>query len=286
MTGFAKKELSENGINVNVELKSLNGRNLEISCKLPRNIIKYEIELREIIRKAIARGTINLFVSFEYDNVGEVKLNHEKASAYFQSLKQLKSKLKIRDAVSLENLLLFSEDFMEKEGIGDESNEIRIVKKGLREAIKILEQGRKREGQNINKDFSIRINNIHNIVEEVESLGIERIPTEREKIRQRIAQLFENDEIDEQRLQMEMVLMADKLDIAEECVRLHSHIKYFHDLLKSKEPVGRKITFLLQEMHREVNTIGSKANDAIISQHVVSLKEEIERIREQAQNIE
>jgi uncharacterized protein (TIGR00255 family) len=145
---------------------------------------------------------------------------------------------------------------------------------------------RLKEGKQILNDINNRMKKISDNVNKIEKLGIEKIPAERERLRQRIAQMFESDEYDEQRLQTEMVLMADKLDISEECVRLYSHFKFFNETVKANEPSGRKLNFLLQEMNREINTIGSKASDAYISQLVVLVKEELERIREQIQNIE
>lgn len=145
---------------------------------------------------------------------------------------------------------------------------------------------RKNEGKELAKDIRTRIKTIEERLDRIEERSMQRVPEERERLRARIAQLFESDEIDEQRLQLEILLLADKLDCSEEIVRLRSHIKFFLEALKSTEPVGRQLNFLLQEMHREINTIGSKANDAEISQLVVSVKEELERIREQVQNIE
>jgi uncharacterized protein (TIGR00255 family) len=142
------------------------------------------------------------------------------------------------------------------------------------------------EGTQILKDLQFRLKNVSSTLQKIEALGIKKIPLERERLRQKVAMLFDSDEIDEHRIQMELVLLADKLDISEECVRLNSHIKFMFESLKSKEPVGKKINFLLQEMNREINTIGSKANDTEISHLVVSAKEELERLREQIQNIE
>jgi len=152
--------------------------------------------------------------------------------------------------------------------------------------LKSLDKMKRDEGTKLSKDLQNRMKKIKNSVKEIETVGMARIPEERQKYREKIAQLFESDEIDEHRIQMEIVLIADKLDISEECVRMNSHIKYFFESFKTEEPIGRKINFLLQEMNREINTIGSKANNAQISHLVVSTKEELEIIREQIQNIE
>lgn len=287
MTGFSRNELSEQGITVNVEIKSVNGRYLEPSIRLPRNLQYLETELREILKKSIERGTVQLNVNLELEKQeSPFALDEDAAKHTFDVLQSLRSHLKLREVVKMEHLLQFSSNFISKNEIEDEKLQENLIKKTVREALRLLDNMRKREGTNIAKDIKKRINFISKTVEEIEQKGYERIPQEREKLRQKIAQLFENDEIDEQRLQMEIVLMADKLDISEECVRLKSHFKFFDEAMKGNESAGRKINFLLQEMHREINTIGSKANNADISQLVVIVKEELERIREQIQNIE
>ncbi len=287
MTGFSKAEASEAGVNVVVELKSLNGKNLEINCRMPRTISHKELEVREIIRSALTRGTISCNIQIELDEtVKQFTLNEEIASQCYDNLNSLRKKLKIKDAVKFEHLLSFKDTFFQQEKSDDEALQMSLVIKALKAALKNLDAMRHREGQQITKDIMNRIKKIQDNVKKIDKMSMERIPMERDRLRQRIAQLFESDEIDEHRLQMEMVLIADKLDVSEECVRLESHFKFFNEIAKSKEPAGRKINFLIQEMNREINTIGSKANDATISQMVVELKEELERIREQVQNIE
>jgi len=145
---------------------------------------------------------------------------------------------------------------------------------------------RKNEGAELEVDMKQRLENIGRSVDRIEAKSRERIPEERERLRERVYQLLNSDEVDEQRLELELVLLSDKLDVTEECVRLRSHLKYFNDAIDSNDPSGRKLNFLIQEMHREINTIGSKASDTEISQLVIGMKEEIERIREQIQNIE
>lgn len=287
MTGFSKAETSENGVNVSVEIKSLNGRYLEVVSRLPRNLQQNEIAIKDLVRKVLTRGTINVNVSVEYDvEAQNFNLNEKVAEECYKTLTNLKTKLKLREAVKMEHVLEFSSYFIEKDEDENEQLVSKLIKKAVSIALKKLDTMRGKEGKQIANDITNRVNNIQSNVDKIEVLGIERIPAEREKLRQRVAQLFESDEIDEQRLQTEMVLLADKLDISEECVRLQSHIKFFNENIKSREGSGRKLNFLLQEMHREVNTIGSKANDAGISQIVVDMKEELERIREQVQNIE
>lgn len=287
MTGFSKSEVEENGIRAVVELKSLNGRHLDINCRMPRNLQHQENAIREIIRKSITRGSINININLDIDpKIEQFNIDEYTANQYFNALNELKKKLKLRETIKIEHLLEFSSMFMQKEEPEDDNLLMQPIIKALRNAIRALNNMRSREGKQISKDIISRVKKIEKTSGEVEKLGAARIPEAREKLRQKVAQLFESDEVDEQRLQMEMVLMADKLDISEEIVRLRSHISYFFDVMRQKDPVGRKINFLLQEMNREANTIGSKINDAKISQFVVQIKEELEKIREQIQNLE
>ncbi len=287
MTGYSKSDETETGVTAIVEIRSLNGKNLDISCRMPRSLAPKEIEIKDTIRRALARGSVMVNINIDVDGTSSpLTFDMDAASKCFEQLTELKKNLKLRDSVKMEHLMRFTDYFVATEENKDEALLWKLVAKALRIGLKELEKMRKKEGQNISRDLNKRMKNIHKQVGIVEGLGLERIPAEREKLRQRVAQLFENDEYDEQRLQTEIVLLADKLDISEECVRLHSHIKYFFESLKANEPVGRRLNFMMQEMHREINTIGSKANDAQISQYVVGIKEEIERIREQIQNIE
>lgn len=254
---------------------------------MPRNIQHREYEVREIIRNSVTRGTLTANITIETNaSTGGFALSENAAKNVYGSLNSIRKKLRIKEPVSMDNILHFASQLVVSDNSEDENLIMSIVKKALHEAIRNLDNMQKKEGQQIMKDINNRMRNVSELVEKISKLGLEKIPAERERLRQRIAQLFESDEYDEQRLQTEMVLLADKLDVSEEIVRLNSHFKFFYESVKSPEPSGRKINFLLQEMGREVNTIGNKANDAIISQYVVTVKEELERIREQVQNIE
>lgn len=287
MTGFSKTEASESGVHVTIELKSLNGKNLDINCRMPRSLVHKELEIREVVRQFVVRGTVTVNINIELDPTAkQFKFNEDAAAACYESLNNLKKRLKLKEAVKLENVLAFSETFYQQEQSEDEALQVKLIMKALRQGLKTLDGMKFREGQQISKDIINRMKKIQDGVKRIEQFSLEKIPAERERLRQRVAQLFESDEIDEHRLQLEIVLLADKLDVAEECIRLASHFKFFFDTLKSKDSEGRKINFLLQEMHREINTIGSKSNDATISQYVVGIKEDLERIREQVQNIE
>lgn len=287
MTGFSRAEFSEDGMYASVELKSLNGKYLELNCKMPRNLQHKENEIREIVRKFITRGTVNVNINIEIDSVKKsVTLNSEVAQHIYEQLNNLRKELKLKETVKLDQVLSFSSYLLVTEENEDELKQMQLIKKVLNHSLKNLDNMKRKEGQQLIKDLNNRMRSISESVDKIEKLGIQRVPNEREKLKQRLAQFFENDEYDEQRLQMEMVLMADKLDISEEVVRIKSHFKFYYEIMKKEETPGRKINFLLQEINREINTIGSKANDANISQLVVNVKEELEKIREQIQNIE
>ncbi len=289
MTGYSRVETKSSGLTVAVELKSLNGRFLEINCRLPRSLSRREFEIRDLIKKNVSRG--NVYVSVTVDEEAgttSFKIDPEAAKSVYDNLTELKKKLKIREQIKFEHIIQFASYFQDKGGEEDDGSLWNLTLKALRKAVRELNETRKKEGARIMRDIKSRVKKIANSVEKIDELGLERIPARREKLRAKIAQLFESDEIDEQRLQMEIALLADKLDITEECVRMRSHVKFFEDVAKNsdKEPIGKKINFILQEMHREINTISSKSDDAEISKIAVLAKEEIEKIREQIQNIE
>jgi len=288
MTGFSKIEKSNDKINVSVELKSLNGKNLELNFRMPKYLNEKEIELREIFRKKIFRGNVSIFINIE-DKINSEKFsfNNNIASTIFNELQNTRKELKIKETIKLEHLLKYSDHFLENSSVNQISNDDwELIKECIYKGIEELDSMRRKEGGNIARDLGRRLKQFKDQVKEIEKLGIERIPEEQEKYKEKIAKMFENDEIDEQRLQTEIVLMADKLDISEECVRLGSHLNLFDEYMKDKSPSGRKLNFLMQEIHREVNTIGSKSSYTKISHKVVNLKEDIERIREQVQNVE
>jgi len=288
MTGFAKSENNDQGINAIVEIKSVNGRYLEPSIKLPRTLSSKEIEVRDMLRKALNRGSVFVNVQVEYAE-GEAKIpsiNIDKARAIHGMLQNLQKELQSDDSVNLNQVLTFSQHFIESDKDDIAELQWTVVREALKQALKSLDAVKTQEGNELSTDMLMRINTIEQSLVYVEERSKTRIPEERERLRQKLALLLDNDEIEEHRMNQEIIILADKLDVSEESVRLRSHIKYFRELLNDSEPIGRKLNFLTQELNREINTIGSKANDADIARIVVGMKEELERIREQAQNIE
>jgi uncharacterized protein (TIGR00255 family) len=288
MTGYGRGEATHKGITVAVELRSVNSRFLEVTTRLPRTLSLRENEVKEIVRKKISRGKVNLLAVVEREKNGQLPLaiNATAAKEYFKLLNQLRKTVRLKETVKLEHLLRFSE-VLEQPALeeGDEE-EWNVTQTALGAALDDLARMRRNEGEELKKDFRARIAAIEATLSRVEALAKEQVPQERIRLRERVQQLLDNENLDEGRLEMELALLADRLDVTEECVRFGSHNKFFLQALEDKEPSGRKLNFLIQEMNREANTIGSKSSSSEIAHLVVSVKEELEKIREQLQNIE
>lgn len=287
MTGYGRFEASVLGRTCTIEARCVNGRYLEVGTKLPKEWADKELLIRELAREHVTRGSLSLFVRVdESAALTSVTLNSAAASSYVASLRALQQELGIGGDVTLDHLVAYSGIFQpaqpEAEAV-DAWPELKIAIGGALEALNAM---RAKEGAQLALDFLHRIEIMESTLKTIEERSHARIPLERERLRERVRQLVDDAVLDEQRLQLEIVLLSDKLDVSEECVRLRSHIKFFRENLAEGVGVGRKLNFLLQEMNREVNTIGSKSNDAEIARMVVGMKEELERIREQVQNIE
>jgi uncharacterized protein (TIGR00255 family) len=288
MTGYGRGEAARKGISVAIELRSVNSRFLEVTTRLPRSLSLRENEIKEIVRKKISRGKVNLLVTVEREKDGQLPLaiNATAAREYYKLLNKLRKTVKLKESVKLEHLLRFSEVLEQPVLDGADEDEWEVVQKALDNALDDLAQMRRNEGEELKKDFQERLAVIEQTLGRIEILSKEQVPTERTRLRERIQQILDNQTVDENRLEMELALMADRLDVTEECVRFRSHNKFFLLALDDKEPAGRKLNFLVQEMNREANTIGSKSSASEIAHLVVGVKEELERIREQLQNIE
>lgn len=288
MTGYGKGEVTEQGLTFTVELRSVNNRFLEVSSRLPRSLQQRENEIRDIIRAKIARGKVTLNASKEEnaDEAAKLTVDKQRTKAVAKALNDLRKAAKVKEPVKLEHLLHFSDIFTAKEEADDET-EWTVFRKALEKAVDGLKTMRMKEGKELAADATKRINGINAVLDTVEALSKKRIPEERVRLQERIAALVEDKSvINTQRLELEIAVLSDKLDVTEECVRFRSHNKFFLEALNAKESEGRKLNFLLQEMNREANTIGSKCNDVQIAHLVVGLKEELERVREQLQNFE
>lgn len=289
MTGYGRGEVTSGGITASAEVRGVNSRFLEVSAKLPPDLIHHESDVKEIVRSKITRGKVSILVSLESPSANGVALrvNSASAKAYYKLLNELRKTLKLKQKISLEHVLKFSEVF---EPVDEESNaeeEWHVVEQAIVQAMDEFNAMRWKEGDELAKDFRQRISSVAEKIDVIERTSKQRIPEERERLQKRIRELLQTDVlIDNNRLEMEIALLADRLDVTEECVRFRSHNKLFLAALTESEASGRKLNFLIQEMNREANTIGSKSNDAQITHIVVAIKEELEKIREQLQNIE
>jgi len=290
MTGYGRGEGAQEGFKVTVELSSVNRRQSEIAVYLPRELEPLESRLRDEINRRIARGRLTVKVALHAADgswTGQVKLNATLAKAYARELNRLARDLKLPDPVTLEVLVRAPGVLQTEEGLSDAAAFWPAVEKALRQALDALIRMREREGAHLSRDLQKRMMLVRRSVERVQKQAPEVWKRYQEQLRERVKNAgLETPAVDDERLLKEIVYFADRSDISEELTRLRSHFEQFADCLKAKEPVGRTLDFLAQEMNREVNTIGSKANDSLISREVVTLKAELEKFREQVQNVE
>ncbi|MCX6178375.1 MAG: YicC family protein [Chlorobiales bacterium] len=291
MTGYGSAESVECGTKTLVELRSVNNRFAEISVKLPRQLLSFELEVRELIRTQFQRGKISAFIQVQLDEEHpiSVTVNTSKVKAYKELLDTLVREAELTAPVTLEHLLKFPEIFDNGTSSLDNAEQLwPFVKDLLREAIARLKAMRRREGEELSVDFTKRIAEIESTLVQITTLASENLEVVRKRLAAKVEAVAGKDlTYSRDRLEMELVLAADKLDITEELIRFASHNKFFLEELSNDESgTGRKLNFLLQEQLREANTIASKSQNAEISQKIVQIKENLEKIREQLQNIE
>lgn len=289
MTGFGRGEVRNGDCEIIAEVRSVNNRFLDVQMKLPRGYFHYEQEVKNILRNYVSRGRINVFVGLktncEENGIG-LSINREPVKIYWKLINQLKKEFKIRGRVKLEHLLQFPDIIAYEENNSADEGTWKSIENALMIALGNLQEMRKREGQELAKDLSSRIESLNSRIDQIEKISEGRTNEDLEKLRQRVKEILSIEEVDESRLETEIALMINRMDVTEECVRFRSHDKMFLEIMNGEEGGGRKLNFLLQEMTREANTIGAKANNADIAHLVVDIKEEVEKIREQVQNIE
>lgn len=287
MTGYGRAKLSKDDREYQIEIKSVNHRYLDISVRIPKQLSYLEETIKKEIAKKVKRGKIDVFVTFENNSLEgkEIKINTELAKAYIDELKKLAEKENILSDIQVTEISKYPDVLNIQSSQDDEK-----ITKGVLETITIatdnLVQMRETEGNKISEDLLKRLNTINKKVEEIAKLSTGLIEEYVVKLEERIKEILKNQEIDKTRLAQEVVIYADKCSIEEEVTRLNSHISQFKNLLNSNEAIGKKLDFIIQEMNRETNTIGSKANNLEITNGVIDIKTEIENIREQVQNIE
>jgi uncharacterized protein (TIGR00255 family) len=290
MTGYGRGECARDGFKVTVELSSVNRKQAEISVNLPREMEALEAPIRDVVNRNVSRGRLTVRVSLHTaasKSSARMHINVDLARAYARELEKLSKKLKLAGPVTLDQLLRAPGVFQTDEELADAEDLWPAVEKAIKQALAALLKMRSREGDHLAKDLTKRIAIMRECTERVQRQS----PKSTERYRQHLIDRIRNAGLEkpleeDERLLKEVVFFADRSDISEEITRLQRQFQQFDDCTKSDEPVGRMLDFLAQEMNREINTIGSKANDAEISREVVTLKAELERFREQAQNVE
>jgi uncharacterized protein (TIGR00255 family) len=288
MTAFGRGEATIDGYRFTVELRTVNHRFRDIRIKLPRKYSEFEEEIKKRLSGEFSRGRIevSVFCDEVLDKVQHLTLDSELAKTYNRLLHDLKEELGLKGNLSLEALLSFRDIFVFREDEKSRKQALRALDVALDHAVADCLKMREQEGKSIEIDLSDRLRRLEVLTHEVEVRAPHVMQESRDRLQERIQDLLGEVELDQTRLAQEVAYFAEKSDITEELVRLQSHLQQFQYLLGASGPRGRQLEFLLQEMHREINTIGSKANDLEIAQKVIQVKTELERFREQIQNVE
>ena len=288
MTGYGKGEAQLDHVGLNVEIKSVNHRYADITVKLPRALMAVENEVRRQVGQVLRRGKIDVFVNFGQadESVVVPVINRPLASAYHDLFAHLRNELGLSGGVSLEMIVAQKDVVQLREAESSAESVREVLLQALERALEQVSAMRRAEGEATARDLRERLDQLEGMLAEVESRA-PSIPREWQgKLLERLARLKQNVEYDPQRVAQEIALFADRCDISEELVRFRSHLGQFRDLFGDAEPVGRRMDFLVQELNREVNTMGSKSNDAELTRVVVAMKAELEKVREQVQNVE
>jgi len=288
MTGYGRGEWQENERRVEVEVKSFNNRYLDISPHLPRRLNSLETQVRSLIKQRVSRGRVEVSVQINDSSLAEQRLELDLALAkdYHLALKILQQDLGIPGEIRLETLANFKDIFTRKEVETHLEKEWASLRVALEAALSSLEQMRRDEGLALREDFLSRLKALEEMAREIEKKAPLALKACRDRLAERVQELSGGLPVDEVRLAQEVAYLAERSDITEELVRIRSHLNQFREMLDDPEPVGRKLEFLLQEINREANTIGAKASDAGIAQVAVGIKSELEKMREQVQNVE
>jgi len=287
MTGYGKGVAENDNFSVELEVKSVNSRFLDIYLKLPNSLMNREYEIREIIKGKISRGKLSVILNLKNTGIadGLPVIDKDKLKAYLAMLKEVKKVSKITEKLKLEHVFYNRDLFLQNDK--DYGEEVfKLIRNALESALDNLKKMRRNEGKELAKDLKRRIKTIDEKVTEIQNESVNSANNYFEKLKERMKSLVEDVAAYSDRLELELALIADKSEITEECVRLRSHLKFFLESMDKDEEPGRKLNFLCQEMNREANTISAKTISTAITHNSVLIKEEIEKIREQIQNIE
>lgn len=288
MTGFGRGEYSTGDMTISVEVRSVNHRYSDISIKTPRSLAFLEDKIRNYIQSRISRGRVEVYVSYDIWELKEpfVKLNNGLAQSYYSSLKELKERTGHKGDIPFHLVATFPDVITVKPGEMKEDEIWNELFFALNHALDLLVDMRKKEGQNLKDNILLKLDAIAREVSEIEKRTGFIVEEYRTRLENRLEELAVGTVLDKDRIYQEVLIFADRSNIDEEIVRLRSHTSQMYDIFKAGGAIGRKLDFLTQEMLREINTIGSKANDLYVSKAVVEMKSQLEKVREQIQNIE
>jgi uncharacterized protein (TIGR00255 family) len=288
MTGFGRFEIQDTDKRFTVEIKSVNHRYLDFNIKMPKKLSFFENAIRTTLKDYMQRGKIDVFITYEdfTQSRGSLQFNEELARQYLEYFNQMADSFQLENDVTVSRLARFPEVLTMEEQSVDEKELWCLLEKALREAAKQFAAARNLEGENLRTDLIAKLDHMLTNVEAVEVRSPQILAEYREKLEQKITELLQDTQIDESRIASEVILFADKICTDEETVRLRSHIEHMKRVLLDGDGIGRKLDFIAQEMNREANTILSKANDLETSNIAIELKTDIEKVREQIQNIE
>jgi len=287
MTGFGRDTFSNDNITIETEVKSLNSRFLDISLRLPRELYVHEFAIRDIIKKNIKRGKIslNINITLSENSLENTQLDPDEFNIALETLKQIKTLGSINEEIKIEHLLSLGDKFLNNKK-NDIDVDFDIITNAIKNALDNLIEMRTYEGLELKKDLDSRIEKIVSTTDLIEELVPNSTKVYFENFKEKASKLLDTFVTNDERLYQELAILSEKHDVTEECVRLKSHIKLFNETSKNSIDVGRKLNFICQEMNREANTINSKSASTEISHKGIIIKEELEKIREQVQNIE
>jgi uncharacterized protein (TIGR00255 family) len=288
MTGFGAASVPVAGARVAIEVRSVNHRFLDTRIVLPREYARWEGDLRELVRDAVARGRLELTVSRTAGSSGRVRIDvrQDVARAYVRALRKLKREMKLTGDVDLQLLSNVPDLVHVKEAAADPAREIGAVRRAVREALTALGRERQREGAHLGRDMQRRVQKLERLVRDLRRCLPHVMADLKKRAAERMRRLAGGVDVDPQRLAQEAAILTERADVTEEIVRMGSHLGALKKLLTSTDPVGKRIEFLLQELHREINTVGSKVGDLRVAGLVLDAKAELEKLREQVQNVE
>ena len=288
MTGFGRAEVTEGDRKFTVEIKSVNHRYLDTNIKMPKKFSFFESSIRNVLKQYMQRGKVDVFITYEdfsEENVC-IKYNKEIAAEYYQYLTQMAEQFGLDNDIRVSTLSRYPEVFTMEEQTVDEKELWNILEKAIKQAAEGFVETRIKEGENLRNDLYEKLDGMLTHVDYIEERSPQVIKDYKAKLEDKVKELLESSQIDENRILTEVTIFADKICVDEETVRLRSHIEKKKQVLKEGDGIGRKLDFIAQEMNREANTILSKANCLDISNHAIELKTDIEKVREQIQNIE